>query len=547
MQDILKFIPGFRSDKKYKKIIALIYYVFFLIGLFTDVGLGLFFLSMPFIFFYTIGVFKDRKKSLPLKKSLLPLVVSLGIAIIGISISSPTDYAQTEGQLIVEDEDATSKETSKAEDTSKEEDTPTQESLVEETKSEESKETAESEEVVTSEDDESDSKDDDRDKIEETTKESTKDNQDNSSPSGKLEVHFIDVGQGDASLLICDGQVMLIDGGNPGDSNLIYTYLKKHNIKHIDYMVNTHPHADHVGGLAGALNYATVGKAFSSATSYDSKAFDNFVKYLNEQNVSITVPKASDKFKLGSATVEILSGRKKFNDANNDSIVLKVTYGDTSFLFTGDAEREAEQALLDSGANLSSTVLHVGHHGSDTSTTYPFLRAIMPKYGVISVGKNNSYGHPTEEVLSKLRDADVKVLRTDMQGDIIFTSDGRSVSYITARNRDVDTLGPASKETKPTPGVTKQPETQAKETTSPTTEETTQVVESTVAPTNPPKDEKVVNPVTSNYILNTNTKKFHYPSCSSVKRMSDKNKQESNLSRDEIISQGYDPCGICKP
>lgn len=251
-----------------------------------------------------------------------------------------------------------------------------------------------------------------------------------------LEVHFIDVGQADASLVLCDDKSMLIDGGNSADSDLIYTYLKKHEIDHLDYIINTHPHEDHVGGLAGALNYATVDTVLAPVTEYDSRAFSNFVKYLDEQNVSITIPEAGDTFSLGSADVEVLAPVRYSEDMNNNSIVLKVTFGNTSFLFTGDAEREEEQDILEKGFDLESTVLKVGHHGSGTSTSYPFLREIMPKYAVISVGRNNSYGHPHENVLSRLRDADAIVLRTDIQGDIVFTSDGESVAYTVTRNKD---------------------------------------------------------------------------------------------------------------
>lgn len=207
------------------------------------------------------------------------------------------------------------------------------------------------------------------------------------------------------------------------------------------------------------------------------------------------------------------------NNDNNNSLVLKITYGNTSFLFTGDAEREEEQDILAQGYALSSTVFKVGHHGGDTSTTYPFLREIMPKYAVISVGSNNQYGHPTENTLSRLRDADVKVLRTDMQGDIIFTSDGYNVSFTVERNIDADTL---SSNTRPTPV----PKTNKNPSTSNTVEENTTEIK---------------------YILNINTKKFHYPRCSSVGQMSEKNKKVTNLSREEVISQGYNPCGNCKP
>ena len=337
-----------------------------------------------------------------------------------------------------------------------------------------------------------------------------------------FEVHFIDVGQADAALVLCDGKAMLIDGGNVADSSLIYSYLSQRSISHLDYIIATHGHEDHVGGLAGALNYATVDTAYCSVTNYDSEAFGSFVTYLSKQGKSITVPSAGDTFNLGSAKVQILGPIYSSTEPNNTSIVLRIVYGNTSFLFTGDAEREEEQSILDAGYDLSSTVLKVGHHGSENSTTYPFLREIMPQYAVISVGEDNSYGHPTDAALSRLRDADVQVYRTDLQGTVICTSDGNSVSFSVQRNADADTLAP------PAPEVL----TPAPETTAP--EESTPVVEETA-------------PVGMDYVINTNTGKFHYPGCSSVKKMKDSNKSFYTGSRDDLVAQGYSPCGNCHP
>lgn len=323
-------------------------------------------------------------------------------------------------------------------------------------------------------------------------------------------IHFIDVGQADAALVLCDGSAMLIDGGNAADSDLIYSYLKKHEVDRLDYVVCTHAHEDHVGGLAGALNYASVNTALCPVTSYDSKAFKSFVKYLKKQKVDITVPEAGDTYSLGSAKFEILGPISGDVDGeNNSSIVLRIVYKNTSFLFTGDAELEEEMEIIDEGYTLESTLLKVGHHGSETSTSYGFLKEVLPQYAVISVGKNNSYGHPTEDVLSRLRDADVTVFRTDIQGDIICTSDGESLSFTVEKNADADTLEGLKeteedkKETKASGGAS--------------------------------------------YVLNTNTKKFHKPSCSSVKTIKDKNREDYAGTRQEIIDMGYVPCKKCNP
>ncbi len=347
-------------------------------------------------------------------------------------------------------------------------------------------------------------------------------------PDGSgFEVHYIDVGQADSALVLCDGEAMLIDGGNVEDSSLIYTCLKNLSLDHLKYVVCTHAHEDHVGGLAGALNYAMADAALCPVTSYDSEAFDHFLSCLDEQGVSITVPKAGDHFSLGSASVEVLGPvNTEEEEPNNTSIVLRIVYGGTSFLFTGDAEREEEQEILGTGRTLASTVLKVGHHGSENSTTYPFLREIMPEYAVISVGAGNSYGHPAEETLSRLRDADVKVYRTDLQGDVVCTSDGSTVSFSVERNADADTLGGIGENSLSRSG--------GADPSVPSSD-----------PVRPDGDGGA--PEGTEYVLNTNTHKFHYPTCASVGKMKESNRSYFTGTREEVIAMGYEPCGNCKP
>ena len=315
-------------------------------------------------------------------------------------------------------------------------------------------------------------------------------------------VYFIDVGQADSALIVCDGAAMLIDGGNVDDSSLIYSFLQSHGIEHLDYIVATHAHEDHVGGLSGALRYATAGVALCSVMEYESAAFRNFVKSLDEQELAITIPEPGDVMTLGSAKVAVLGPVHPSDEPNNMSIVLKITYGETSFLFTGDAERAEEADILElygseTGAELSANVLKVGHHGSDTSSSYPFLREIMPEYAVISCGTDNTYGHPHEETMSRLRDADVMVYRTDMQGTVVCISDGRELSFLVERNEDAGTN---------------------------------------------PVDR--VDEAENYYIGNVKSLKFHRPSCGGLP--DEKNSIRIN-SRDEAIVAGYEPCGRCKP
>lgn len=252
--------------------------------------------------------------------------------------------------------------------------------------------------------------------------------------NSNFEVHFIDVGQADSALIECDGETMMIDGGNVADSNVVAAYLKKEDVTELNYVVCSHAHEDHVGGLSGALSVTKADNIYAPKTKANTKAYKNFKKKAEEQNVEIKHPNVGDEIQLGSSTVEFLGPvDENGKDLNSTSIVLKITYGNTSFLFTGDAESDEEEEILNSGADLKSTVLKVGHHGSRMSTSYPFLREVMPQYAVISVEKGNSYGHPNEETLSKLSDAGVEVYRTDESGDIVMTSDGNSINVVTAK------------------------------------------------------------------------------------------------------------------
>lgn len=243
---------------------------------------------------------------------------------------------------------------------------------------------------------------------------------------GTLTVTFFDVGQADAALISCNGHHMLVDGGNKGDSDLMYIALKNRGIDYLDIVVASHVHEDHVGGLSGALTYASAGLVLCSKDKYEGDAFGDFKELAEKKGGGIVIPSAGDSYKLGDANISVL-GVNGGEDDNNSSIILKVSFGEISFLFTGDAERAAEQAVLDSSADLSATVLKVAHHGSNTSTIYPFLREVMPEYAVISVGENNEYGHPHEDTLSRLRDCGTEVYRTDESGEICFVTDGKEI------------------------------------------------------------------------------------------------------------------------
>ncbi len=330
--------------------------------------------------------------------------------------------------------------------------------------------------------------------------------------NSNFSVHYIDVGQGDAALILCDNKSMLIDGGKPKASDIIYTYLNKQGITHLDYIICSHADEDHVGGLSGALSAVSVGAVYAPETEADTKTFQNFKRKVHKQGLEIQHLEHGSSFTFGSSTVQVLGPiTENTSERNNTSIVLKILYGETSFLFTGDAEFDEEHDILEQGYDLSATVLKVSHHGSAGATSYRFLREVLPKYAVISVDKDNAYGHPTEEVLSKLRDADVKVYRTDMQGDIIAESDGKNLTITPSKNSDADTLT-TKKST-----VTSKPATNKNE-------------------SNP---KNIVS-----YIGNQNSKKFHLPNCHTLPA---EHNRVYFSTRDEAIQKGYNPCQNCNP
>jgi competence protein ComEC len=264
-----------------------------------------------------------------------------------------------------------------------------------------------------------------------------------SSLEGKLEVTFLDVGQADAALISCSGQHLMIDGGNAADSDLIYSVLKRRGIDYLDYVVLSHTDEDHVGGLSGALQYARVGVCLGSSDERDTRAFRAFKDRLEAQGVELTVPEDEFEFALGDAKVTVTHVTTDDEDPNEDELVVRIVFGDTSFLFTGDIGRATEKELVERGVALESTVLKVPHHGSAGSSSYQFLREVDPRYAVVSVGAANSYGHPTDEALSKYRDLGCELYRTDLHGDVTMVSDGAEITVSTQRQTSGDVFAPA--------------------------------------------------------------------------------------------------------
>lgn len=251
---------------------------------------------------------------------------------------------------------------------------------------------------------------------------------------GNLIVHFIDVGQADTILIENESSAMLIDGGNNNDSELVVNYIKSQGIKKIDYVIGTHPQEDHIGGLDAVINTFEIGKVIMPNVSSNTKTFEDVLLAINYKNLKITSPKVGDTYTLNNAQFTIMAPNKTdYNDVNDASIVVKLQYKNSSFIFLGDAEKPSELQMLKLG-NLKSDVIKIGHHGSNSSTTIDFLKAVSPKYAVITVGKDNTYGHPSDEVLDRLKKQNIEILRTDLDGTIVFTTDGENLSFVTTKH-----------------------------------------------------------------------------------------------------------------
>ena len=271
-------------------------------------------------------------------------------------------------------------------------------------------------------------------------------------------IKFFDVGQGDAALVECNGHYMLVDGGKKSDSRLMYTVLKEAAIEKLDYIFATSAAEDHIGGLAGALNYAAADMTFCAVSDYSSEAFKDFKKYADKNGGGIEIPVENSFYRLGDADIEIVDV-----DKENANLVIKVIYGNTSVLFTGDMTAERESQIIESEASVTSTVLKAANYGGNQSSSADFLRRVAPKYAVISVGKENDNGYPHKDLLTLLDFASIGLYRTDMHGDIICTSNGESLLFRTEKAADTAKIyneGTAADVAPPkvTPKPTKQPE-----------------------------------------------------------------------------------------
>lgn len=319
----------------------------------------------------------------------------------------------------------------------------------------------------------------------------------NSGIDASLKVHFISVGQGNAVLAESGGHYMLIDGGDGSHSSKVISYLKEQGVKSLDYVIATHYDADHLSGILGAIQVFPTDILLDPDYTTDTRLFSSYCETKKTLGLTSVHPNPGDTYSLGSCHFTILAPNDtEYSDENDYSIALRLVCGSTSFLMTGDASTDSEEEMLDSGLTLNSDVYLTGHHGSSTSNSEDFLDAVSPSYAVISVGRDNSYGHPHREVMESLSARNIPVFRTDTQGTILVESDGKNLTFNT------------------------QPDTQFEEHTSSS--------QDTTLP----------------FIGNKNTKKFHRSDCSGLP------KEHNRIyfkTAEEAISEGYEPCSNCKP
>ncbi len=249
----------------------------------------------------------------------------------------------------------------------------------------------------------------------------------------KIISHYIDVGQGDSEFIeFPDGKTMLIDAGTNKYGETVVDYVKNLGYSKIDYLVGTHPHADHIGGMADVVNAFEIGNIYMPKVGTNTKTFENLLDTIQSKDMIINTAKAGMNIVSSDEndySADILAPIKdEYDDLNNYSVVIKITYGDSKFLYMGDAEKEIEDELIDSGADVKADVIKVGHHGSNTSSSSDFVKSVGADYAVFSVGKDNDYGHPHSQTVKRWKNIGAEIYRTDEQGTIIISSNGSDIT-----------------------------------------------------------------------------------------------------------------------
>ncbi|UCZ53940.1 MBL fold metallo-hydrolase [Bacillus shivajii] len=255
-------------------------------------------------------------------------------------------------------------------------------------------------------------------------------------PKGDLTVHFFDVGQGDATLFQGPDFNILIDAGRH-DRNDVVQYLQSVGTKHLDLVIGTHPHADHIGQVDKVIEALEVSEVWMSGDEHTTQTFERVIDAILQSDATYHEPRAGESFEVGSLFIEVVNPSHLTGDFHEGSVSVRMHYGDTTFLFTGDAERQTEQKMINDGHDLSADIFQLGHHGSSTSNTNSFLEAVQPEIAIYSAGRDNQYGHPHTEVVERINNTGIPLYGTDIHGTIIITTDGTSYDIQTKQSGEV--------------------------------------------------------------------------------------------------------------
>lgn len=351
-----------------------------------------------------------------------------------------------------------------------------------------------------------------------------------------LAVTFLDVGQGNAVLVENDGQYMLIDGGDRDNSSYVVSYLEQRGVEELAYVVSSHYDADHLNGVVGALHAFSCDTLLAADYTTDTRVYDSFCSIVEEKGISIEYPDMGEVYSFGDVEFTVVCpDAYDYSDDNDNSVGIRLVYGDTSFLICGDAGSRVEQMMLHSGLTIASDVYLASHHGSAGSSSLEFLEAVGPEAVVISAGLGNSYGHPSEAVLSNIEEIGADLYRTDLQGEITVVSDGSALEWSVEPCADYRSGEEIAEK------IPKEAENRGKDGAGAAPKEAERKSGSGL-------DENSGDAGTEEtYVLNLSTKKFHLPTCGSVGDMNEENKAEFTGSRKELVEAGYSPCGRCRP
>lgn len=357
-----------------------------------------------------------------------------------------------------------------------------------------------------------------------------------------LEVHFIDVGQGDATLVKADGHYMLIDAGGNDKGTAIQLYLQKQEVEKLDYLILTHTDADHIGGADVIVTKFEIDTIFMSDYEKENRTYEDLLNAMEYKNMKFITPEVGAEYQLGKVLFTVLAPNATYADSNNSSIALLLENGETSFLFTGDCEEAAEKDILENGLDIDCDVYKVGHHGSADSSNQSFLEAVTPEYGIISCAEGNAYGHPHAATLNKLRSMGVEIFRTDEQGSIIAYSDGTGIRWNCAPSdtwKAGEMIGSSEKQ------ENKKAHSDSGVLIGTESADHTEDVMGTEEATKENDSVEQAKQQEEYVIGNKNSKVFHRPTC---KRLPKEKNRVIFDNREEALAAGYDnPCDYCKP